>query len=62
MQKKIVSDLKNKDLLSHLEVYRKSATSAQTDSRITTNGLLYTGFLKVNVNVFHMTYVNAKSA
>ena len=38
----IVSVLENKELLSHFRVYGKSATSAQTDRRITTDEPLYT--------------------
>ena len=33
----------NKELLSHFRVYRKSALSARTVGRITTDGALYTG-------------------
>ena len=37
----IVYALENKELLSHFRVYRKSATNAQIDGRIATDGLLY---------------------
>ena len=33
----------NKELLSHLRVYGKSATTAQTDGQIATDRPLYTG-------------------
>ena len=38
----IVYPFEKKELLSHFRVHTKSATSAQTDGRITTNGPLYT--------------------
>ena len=39
----IVPALENKELLGQFRVYRKSATNAQTDGRITTDGPLCTG-------------------
>ena len=39
----IASALENIKLLSHFRIYRKSAESAQTDQRITTDRPLYTG-------------------
>ena len=39
----IVPALENKELLGQFRVYRKSATNAQTDGRITTDGQLCTG-------------------
>ena len=40
----IASALGNKELPSHFRVYRKSASSSQTDGRIATGGPLYTGY------------------
>ena len=51
----IVSALENKELLSHFRAYRKSATSAQTDGRITTDGPLNTG-LKINQNYLKLSH------
>ena len=39
----VVSASENKELLSYFIVYKKSATSAQTEVQITTDGSLYTG-------------------
>ena len=39
----IIYALENNKLLNHFKVYRKSATSAQTNGRITTDGPLCTG-------------------
>ena len=35
--------MENKELLSHVRVYRKSATSTQTDGQTATDRTLYTG-------------------
>ena len=37
--------MQNKELLTHFRVYRKRATTAQTDGRIATVGPLYTGMI-----------------
>ena len=47
----IASAMENKDLLSLFRVYKKSATSAQTDGWITTDGPFYTGgFCYISIN------------
>ena len=49
----IVSASENNELLSHFRVYRKSATRAQTNGRITTAGRLYTGQIQTqNSKIF----------
>ena len=49
----IVSALENNELLSHLRVYRKIPTRAQTNGRITTTGRLYTGQIQTqNSKIF----------
>ena len=45
---KHISSTQNKEFLSHLRVYRKSASTAQMNGRIVTDGPLYTGFLYKN--------------
>ena len=40
---KYISSLQNEELPIHFRVCRKSATIAQTDGRLTTEGPLYTG-------------------
>ena len=42
---KHISSTQNKEFLSHLRVYRKSAATAHMDGRRVTDGPLYTGFL-----------------
>ena len=54
---KHISSTQNKEFLSHLRVYRKSAATAQMDGRIVTDGPLYTGFLYKKQRFDFNTYI-----